>query len=694
MAVDFNTSVEKLTSVGQVTARRLKHLGISTAEDLLYYFPFRYDDYSKVFLVKNLTPGEQATVKIKIELLDSRRSFRKKTFITESLVSDESGSIKVIWFNQKYISKVLHIGDEVYLSGKVALDKAGVYLANPTYENVKKEITTHTARLVPIYPVTSNLTQKQIRFLVSYVLPLAEKVDEWLPPAIISDQKFMRLDEAIAAIHFPKNLTDQKQALKRLKFNELFLLQLQVLQTKNQMQAASRTPIEFKENRIKEFVGSLPFDLTDDQRKVSWQIIQDMSLPKPMNRLLQGDVGAGKTVVAAMVAFNCVLNGYQVVLMAPTEVLAKQHFLTLQKIFGTKLRIGLLSRSQKAYASEITGAIQVTKAKLLSLIKKGEVDLVIGTHALIQDDVFLPKIGLVVIDEQHRFGVAQRKILKEKSQDNELPHFLSMTATPIPRSLYLTLYGDLDISVIKQMPKDRKPIVTKLVTEENRGKAYEFILKNIKAGRQAFVICPLIDPSDKLGVKAVTEEYEKLNQEVFPTLKIGLLHGKLPAKEKDKVMQEFSDGKLAIIVSTSVVEVGVDVPNATVMMIEGAERFGLAQLHQFRGRVGRSHHQSFCFLFTDQKSPKVIERLKVMTNSNDGFVIAEKDLEFRGAGQVYGIRQSGYFEQLNLASFYDVELIELAKKHADRVLSNDPNLKNHSKLAQKLQSLTSAIHFE
>jgi ATP-dependent DNA helicase RecG len=416
-------------------------------------------------------------------------------------------------------------------------------------------------------------------------------------------------------------------------------------------------------------VAALPFTLTSDQKKVSWQILLDLEKSLPANRLIEGDVGSGKTIVAAIALYNTVLNSFQAVLMAPTEILARQHFATLSELLLPKgVKIALLTSSEKKL---IVGRKEITDAKeVLNQIKKGEVDLIIGTHALIQDEVSYGNLGLVIIDEQHRFGVEQRKMLKEKNNNGLTPHFISMTATPIPRSLALILYGELDLSLIKEMPKGRKKIITKIVQENNRFKAYEFIRQEIKCGRQVFVICPLIDPSDKLGVKSVKEEFKRLDKDIFPDLAIGLLHGKLKAKEKENIMADFKNNKIKILVSTSVIEVGIDMPNATIMMIEGAERFGLAQLHQFRGRVGRGEEQSYCFLFAENFSPKTKERLESLVKSNDGFALAEYDLSFRGPGEVFGTRQSG-LPEFKIADLTDLDLINLTKIQAREFLEHN-----------------------
>jgi ATP-dependent DNA helicase RecG len=687
MKLDLATSISVISQVGKTTANRLKKLGIETVEDLIFYYPFRWQDFSQISEIAELQPIEAITVRGKIQLIKNRRSWAKKKILTEALVADKTGSIKVIWFNQPFLTKILTPGDEIYLSGKVDFNRYTLQLVNPVYEKVTRGTTTHTARLVPIYSLTENLTQKQIRFLSKSVMPAVALIKDWLPAEIIKEFHLFDLNTALRQIHFPKNYKLLDQAIRRLKFDELFLFQLQITLSKVEIDSSLAEAIKFAEKQTKEFVGSLPFKLTDDQKKAAWQIISDVQKDRPMNRLLEGEVGSGKTVVAAIVMFNVALNDFQSVLMAPTEILAGQHYKTIINLLKkTKIKVALLTRSQRLIDDK-----SVTKKKILNQLKSGEVKIVIGTHALIQEGIEFKNLALAIIDEQHRFGVEQRKLLREKSGDPQtIPHLLSMTATPIPRSLALTLYGDLDLSLIKELPKERKKVITEIVEATNRQQTYDFIQNEIKAGRQIFVICPLIDPSDKLGVKAVTEEYEKLKKEVFPDLKIVMLHGKLKSEEKEKVMANFLAKQSDILVSTSIVEVGVDVPNATVMLIEGADRFGLAQLHQFRGRVGRANYQSYCFLFTDNTSQKTKTRLQALVEAKDGFELAELDLKFRGPGEIYGTVQSG-LPVFKIAQLSDHEIISQTKKATEMV---GPNLEKYPILKKKIDQLIKEVHLE
>lgn len=683
--MDLTTPISALSRVGKTTASRLKRLEIETARDLIFYYPFRYDDFSQILSIDQLKAGLTATVCGQVQMIQNRRSPRKRKLLTEAIVSDQSGSVKVIWFNQPWIGKSLKVGETIFLSGKTAGDLFNVYFNSPNWEKAGGSIL-NTARLVPVYSLTEGLSQKQLRYLVKLALPLTEKVTDYLPAPIIEENNLWPLERALRAIHFPLTAADLKKAKERLAFEEIFLLQIWSQLNKKKLAEELAPALIFFPAKTKQLVNSLNFKLTLDQKKAAWEIIQDLTKSQPMNRLLEGDVGSGKTVVVALALYNVALNKAQSVLMAPTEILAFQHFKTLKKIFAASaVKIGLLTRSQK-----FIGAEKVSQKEILEQIKKNQVAIVVGTHSLIQKEVIFKKLALIAVDEQHRFGVAQRQALKAKAA--LAPHFLSLTATPIPRSLALTLYGDLSLSVIKEMPSGRKKIISKLVLPDKRGLAYQFIRKQIEAGRQVFVVCPLIDDKDASGKRSVLAEFEKLDQQVFPDLKIGLLHGRLKGEEKEKVLSEFLAGQIKILVSTAIIEVGVDVPNATVMMIEGADRFGLAQLHQFRGRVGRGSHQSYCFLFSDNLGPEVVNRLHVLVGCNDGFVLAQKDLALRGAGQIYGEHQSGFFN-FKIADLSDLTLIKKIKEQAEKFISNY-QLAEFPELAKKIESLGLVNHLE
>ena len=682
------TPIGVLSRVGKTAAKYLQRLNITTAGHLLYYFPFRYEDFRHLAPIATLENGSLVTVKGKIELIANKRTLRRRKMITEGLVSDVSGSIKVIWFNQPYLAKTLYVGEEVYLSGKVQLGMFGAEMISPTYEKAGQGETAHTARLVPIYPLTEGISQKQLRFLVSQIINLTASVPEWLPEEILEKYDLIPLGAALRGIHFPADNTDLTKSTERLKFDELFLLQMRA-ELARQQKGSERAPqLEFKEALIKKFVQALPFTLTKSQKVSAWEILQDIAEVQPMNRLLSGDVGSGKTVVAAMAMYDAALNDYQAALMAPTEILAVQHFNSLKKLLGADAPLGLMTNSK----NEVAGLEIKEKSKagqrrvVLENIKEGKVKMIVGTHALLSAGVDFNNLGLVIVDEQHRFGVGQRKTMKEKGRR---AHFLSMTATPIPRSLALMIYGDLDLSVINELPPGRKKIITRLVEPAKRELAYKFIREQVRQGRQVFVICPLIE-NEAMEKKTVMNEYKKLSETTFPDLRLGYLHGRMPAKEKDAVMEGFKNHSLDILVATSMVEVGVDIPNASVMMIEDAERFGLAQLHQFRGRVGRSEHQSYCLLFTTVLSSTVKERLKFFEQNLDGFKLAEKDLAIRGPGEVYGLAQSGMMN-LRLAKLTDQEIIKKTREAAKEAVKN---IKKYPSLSERVSDWEEKVHLE
>ncbi len=690
--IDLKTPLSQFPTVKTALCRRLNYLGLKTAQDLLFYLPFRYDDLRASAPIAQVRPGMRLTVRGRLQLIANKRSVYRRRLLTEAVVADETGQLKVIWFNQPYLMKVLNVGDQLALAGKVEQDKFGLAMISPIFEKEKRGVDlVHTGRLVPFYPTTEGLTQKHLRFLIKQSLPALEFVKEWLPPFILKKYSLLDLPTTLAAIHFPPDEEKSKQAQERLKFGELFLLQLRNELTRQELRQSRAPVIQFKEKETKDFVSQLPFQLTTDQRRAAWEILQDLPKGQPMNRLLDGDVGSGKTLVAALAIYNAILNGYQAVLMAPTEILAMQHSETMTKLFKDQsLTICLLTSGSK------------TKKEIIGLIKKGDINLIIGTHALLEEKVQFKNLGLAIVDEQHRFGVKQRQTLAKKSGEPDfLPHFLSLTATPIPRSLSLACYGDLDLSLIKEMPKERKKIMTRLVEEINRPKAYEFVRQQVKTGRQVFVICPLIEDKEQGTInkeqerKSVLAEYKKLSEEIFPDLRVNYLHGRMKSQDKEKIMKDFLEKRFDILVSTSVVEVGVDIPNASVMMIEGAERFGLAQLHQFRGRVGRSASQSYCLLFTNTFTLGELakQRLSYFVASRDGFELAEKDLELRGPGEVFGASQHG-FPELKIATLGDIELIKKSREAAKEVLDQDRGLRWLPALKQQLVQWTRGVHLE
>ncbi|MBU3942830.1 ATP-dependent DNA helicase RecG, partial [Patescibacteria group bacterium] len=658
--MNLMTPIEEINNIGPVYQKRLKKLGIKNVHDLFFHFPRRYEDFSNLISIAELKINEVSTVQGQILTIESSKSWAKKMTITEAIIEDKTGAIRATWFNQPYLTKNLKAGDNVFISGKVILSKKGSHFSNPVYEKASRfggaDDLTHTGRLIPVYPETAGLSSRWIRYILKPLLTeLQDQLEETLPEEIIKENNLMPIKQALWEVHFPSVFELSKKAQNRFSFEELFLIQVFVLRERNRLNQEKAIALPTKLEIIQDFVKSLKFKLTDAQKKCAWIILKDLERESPMNRLLEGDVGSGKTVVAVLVALNAVKQKTQVAFMAPTEILAKQHFHEVAKLLqGFRVNVGLLTGKQDQWLSKKlkNQVIEVSRKKLLEKALDGEMDILIGTHALIQDKVKFGNLGLVVLDEQHRFGVKQRAKLLDVRRPNgdvarPIPHLLSMTATPIPRTLALTIYGDLDLSLIDELPKGRKKIITKIIKPSEREETYNFIREEIKNKRQVFIICPRIEKNEEKKnstwseVKTVKEEHERLSKDIFPDLKLDILHGKMTPKEKEAVMLKFKNMKTDILVSTSVVEVGIDIPNATVMMIEGAERFGLATLHQFRGRVGRGDYQSYCLLFTDSYTPKTCQRLKALITSEDGFSLAEKDLEIRGPGDFVGTKQWG-----------------------------------------------------
>lgn len=723
---DVSLPIEKLKSVGQKNLPRLAKLNIKTVKDLLWHFPVRYDDYSRIVPISEIEPGQKVNIQGEVLKMSNRMIFPKRMSLTSALVGDETGAVKVVWFNQSFIANSLREGTLVSLAGKANLDKHGLYLSSPTYEKIqdvefKNHNLTHTGGLIPIYPETEGVTSKYLRFLIKPIIKELE-ISDPLPVHIKSKHNLLSLKEAVSEIHYPTSIQEAEAAKERLAFDDLLLFQLKALLERRRLNQLKSVRIKFDKDLIQNFISRLPFELTKDQKVSAWEILKDLEKTYPMNRLMEGDVGSGKTIVALIGAVQTAKaarpdggQGYQSVFMAPTEVLANQHFGTMSELLGVNfLNIGLLTGSGAKLNNKV-----IDKAVLKRKIARGEVDIIIGTHAVIQKDVNFKNLAFVVIDEQHRFGVGQRATIAKHSEAKLVPHLLSMTATPIPRTLSLTIYGDLDISIIKEKPKNRQKIITKVISPPQRRVAYKFIRDEVKAGRQVFVICPrieLADPTKEIRgkhsqskmnilwaeVKAVEDEYKKLSEEVFPDLRVAMLHGKMPARptirsggkpSKSEVMDRFKQGLTDILVSTSVIEVGVDIPNATIMMVENSERFGLAQLHQFRGRVGRGQHQSYCLLFSSTPDKNINQRLKALVECDDGFLLAEKDMLIRGPGEFFGVKQSG-LPDLAMASLANVELIKKARLEARLLLKENPNLDRYPLLKEKLDNFQRLTHFE
>jgi len=692
----FDTPLSDIATIKKPTLAKLERLELRTVRDLLYHFPFRYEDYSLIRPIALLASDEKCTVIGTITALEIGQTWRKKLFLTEATLTDGSGQIRLVWFNQRFIAQSLEIGITIRVSGKVTRDQKGLVMQSPAFERASRDAT-HTGRLVPVYPETAGLTSKFFRWQLSGIFQKLEGFPDPIPRETLQKLHLPSLKVALFSIHFPKDEEHELVARKRFAFDEMLFIQLRSLQIKTLFETARAIPISFEEALIKKFVGTLHFALTGAQRKACYEILKDMSENKPMNRLLNGDVGSGKTVVAALSAFVTAEHGYQVALLAPTEVLARQHFESLSALFRDSGHgIALFTGSYRILDNQKT-----TRPTLLKAIGAGIPKIIIGTHALLQDDVMFENLALIVVDEQHRFGVSQRAKLQQLSFESKdgskeaVPHFLSMTATPIPRTLTLAFFGSLDLSLLDELPKNRKPIITKIASSESdRQKIYEFIRSEIGKGRQAFVIFPLVEESVALKeVKAAVAERERLAKDVFPDLTIGLLHGKLKPKEKEAVMRDFNERRYDVLVATAVIEVGIDIPNATIILIEEAERFGLAQLHQFRGRVGRGVHQSYCFLFPGKTSGAYNERLKVLEKSTSGFDIAEADLALRGPGIFFGEKQSG-MPDISMENLTNVKLIQIARDEANHILTTDPLLEKHLFLKEALQIFEEKIHLE
>lgn len=690
MAFRLTTAISALGGVGGTKAKDFARLGILTLRDALFDFPFRYDDLSHVLAIADVQSGQKVTIQGTITAIENRKAKQGRMIITEALVDDGTGTIKGVWFHQGFITKLLKPGQIVSLAGKVD-DRYGLSLVNPVYEIVGNgKVTKETGRIMPVYKLTGALTQKMRRKVVEAALSAMKEVAEWLPDRLLEEASLLKLHQAIPLLHFPPSPEAKDRALRRVKFDEFFLYQLLHAKSRRELREHKAPRVPFAEELVKKTVAKLPFKLTGAQKKAIWAIIQDMNRPEPMNRLLEGDVGSGKTIVAALVALNAAQDGWQTAMLAPTEILAEQHAQTLHKLFGASLTIALYTRTKRR-----VGEKEVTKAQLLSALKNGAVHVVVGTHALLMQEVLFDRLGLVIVDEQHRFGVRQRQALKDKQGDADgIPHLLSMTATPIPRSLALVLYGDLDRSILDEYPVGRKPIITRLGDLGREEEAYIRMRREMDAGRQVFVVCPLIEESDALGANSVHEVLKEFSLGPFKGYRILMLHGRMKTKEKDDVMRAFAAGEADMLISTTVVEVGVDVPNATVMYIEGAERFGLAQLHQLRGRVGRGDQQSYCFLHpSGVLGEGARERLLAIEDNQDGFDLAERDLQIRGSGNIFGTEQSG-FQQFKMGTMEDIDLMSYAKDFAKQLLDASPDLSAHPTVRDRLKEYVDAVHLE
>jgi ATP-dependent DNA helicase RecG len=692
----LSTPLSQIPSIKKAYLDKLERLQIATVYDLFFHLPHRYEDYSSVVPIDGLKIDEKQTIIGMVTKVSVNRSFHKKMLITEARVEDTSGShLKVLWFNQRFIANSLEEGLAVRLSGKVTRDRDGLLMTSPALEKASRDAT-HTGRLVPVYSETRGLTSRFFRWQLATLFPKVSDFPDPLPDEIRESLHLPTLKQSLAYFHFPKKETEPVLASKRFAFDEMLLVQLKALQMKALFETSKAKSLKLNKKLLETFLSKLPFSLTKAQEKALAEILRDLTHTHPMNRLLNGDVGSGKTILAALAALAASSNDTQVAILAPTEVLARQHYENLSKLFGNvNESVALFTGSYR-----ILDGKNVSRKTLQTALVNGIVRIVVGTHALLQEDVHFQNLSLIVVDEQHRFGVAQRAKLQDMSFQSHdgstslVPHFLTMTATPIPRTLSLAFFGNLDISVLDELPHGRLPIITKLArTDSARTKVYQFIDQEITKGHQAFVIFPLVEESLLMkDIKAAVKEHEELTQKIFPHRKVGLIHGKLKAEEKERIMHDFKAKKYDILVATAVIEVGIDIPNATVILIEEAGRFGLAQLHQFRGRVGRSSTQSYCFLFPGS-SQGSLDRLKVLERETSGFAIAEADLGLRGAGAFFGTRQSG-LPDIAMENLTNMKLISLARDAAENILRDDSDLSRHPLLREALTRFEERIHLE
>ncbi len=729
--------------------KALHRIGLFSVRDLLYHFPVRYSDMSELKRIADLSPGETATVFGKVSKLKTKKGFRSGTAMAEAEIEDLSGKIKITWFNQPYLAKMLHEGESVKLTGKITAGKSGTYLANPEIEKtIDMPIDSHDSLFTPprpdhsnrgtppsqgenlanglsypIYRETRGLTSKWIYHAIEKIFreKTLENIEDYIPADILKKYNLPSLKTALVWIHKPKNPKDAEAARKRFAFEEVFSIQLERQHDKIEYRKNKSFRVQPAEKDVQNFMSRFPFEPTNSQKNAIATVLSDMERGFPMARLLEGDVGSGKTAVAATAAYAATntrppkdfpldskgksfaqqtFGNLQVAYMAPTEILAAQHFESFIQYFKhLPINIGLITGSGcRKFPSKVNpeGWTDISRAQLLKWTANGEMPILIGTHALIQKTVKWKNLALVVIDEQHRFGTAQRRKLVRK--DGFAPHLLSMTATPIPRTLALTIYGDLDLSLLEEMPAGRKKIITQIITPQKRAETYEQVRAEMQNGRQLYIICPRIDepdPEKEMAVqaKSVMAEAKRLKKEIFPEYEIGVMHSKMSKDKKEEVMQEFTDNKIQILCATSVVEVGVNVPNATIIIIEGAERFGLSQLHQLRGRVIRSNHQAYCFVFADAKTGKTIDRLKALVNAKNGFELSELDLALRGAGELSGAKQWG-ISDLGMEAIKNIKMVQAAREEAARLIALDPELTKYPLLKQAVKSKVEEFHFE
>lgn len=694
--VTLETSLSAFPAFKKTVLSRLEKRGISTVSDLFRHLPRTYEDYSVIRPVAELEVGELATVEGRVVRLSAGRTYRKRVFLTEATIEDDTGQIRAVWFGNRFVAQSLPEGARVRISGSVSEDGKGLLFQTPDYERASRAAT-HTARLIPVYPEAGGVSTRFFRWQIVELLKKVGDIPDPVPEDIVKRLHLPALRAALRYVHLPKNAAEWQIARKRFAFDEMFLFQLKALQAKAFYDTSKAVAIrDDKDVPTEAFLASLPFEPTGAQRRAVSEILRDLEGPHPMNRLVNGDVGSGKTLVAAMAARAVALSGRQAVILAPTEVLARQHFENLSELFGDEsFTVALMTREYRFLGRETA-----SKAALVKAIGAGIPKVIVGTHALLQEGVRFDGLALVVVDEQHRFGVEQRAALQSQAgalDDGEpdlVPHFLTMTATPIPRTLALAFFGDLSLSVLDEMPTGRRPIETKVARNRaDRELVYDFVRKETAKGHRTFVILPLVEESEALeDVKSATAEADRLRTEIFPDLAVGLVHGRMKAKEKEEAMRKFRDGETDILVATAVVEVGVDIPEATVMLIENADRFGLAQLHQFRGRIGRSDRKSYCFLFPGDGTVENA-RLDTLEKSASGFEVAEADLALRGPGAFFGTRQSG-LPDIAMENLMNLRLVEIARAEAGDLLAADPSLDSHPLLRDELRRFEEGLHME